>query len=125
MKKAILLCCLLVSCTVAFSQIMFLNLGKSIPADAREGLLVSSYSIGTSGGNPSITVTMDANSSALPALLQATATGTMFQKADLTTYELGKVSSKFSFTDVMIVSISVSGDGIASVTLIYGGMKSK
>jgi len=125
MKKVVLLFSLLVSCTIAFSQITFLDLGKSIPTDAREGLLVSSFSFGSAGSSPAITVTLDANSSATPALFQAAVNGTVFQKMELTTYELGKVSSKITFTDVMNASFSLSGDGTASMTLIYGSMKPK
>ena len=125
MKKVILLFSLLVSCTIAFSQITFLDFGKSIPTDAREGLLVYSYSFGAAGSAPAVTVTLDANSSSMPDLFQATASGTMFQKVELTTYELGKVSSKITFTNVIITSISASGDGNASMTFVYGSMKTK
>ena len=125
MKKVMLLFSLLVSCTIAFSQITFLDFGKSIPTDAREGLLISSYSFGPAGSSPAVTVTLDANSSSMPDLFQATATGTMFQKVDLTTYVLGKVSSKITFTDVVISSISISGDGTASMTFIYSSMRAK
>jgi hypothetical protein len=125
MKKVVLLFSLLVSCTIAFSQISFLDFGKSIPTDAREGLLISSYSFGSAGSSPAITVTLDASSSSMPDLFQATAIGTIFQKVELTTYVLGKVSSKITFTNVMIASISTSGDGTAFMTFTYGSMKTK
>ena len=125
MKKGILLFFLLVFCTIAFSQITFLDFGKSIPTDAREGLLISSYSFGSAGSSPAITVTLDAISSSVPDLFQATASGTIFQKVVLITYELGKVSSKITFTNVMIASISMSGDGTASMTFTYGSMRAK
>ena len=125
MKKVVLLFSLLVSCTIAFSQVTFLDFGKSIPTDAREGILISSYSFASAGSSPAITVTLDANSSSMPALFQATASGTIFQKVELTTYVLGKVSSKIIFTNVVIASISISGDGNASMTFIYGSMRTK
>lgn len=125
MKKVVLLFSLLVSCTIAFSQITFLDFGKSIPTDAREGLLISSYSFASAGSSPAITVTLDANSSSMQSLFEATVNGTVFQKVELTTYELGKISSKITFTNVIITSISYSGDGSASMTFIYGSMRTK
>jgi len=123
MKKVVLLFCLLVCSTLAFSQIIFLNPGKSIPTDSPNGLLVYSYSFGTGETNPEITLTLDAGSAA-PSLLNAATNGTVFKKMELVTYELGKVSSKITISDVMIVSYVVSASS-TTITLSFSNTRTK
>jgi hypothetical protein len=55
----------------------------------------------------------------------ATVSGTMFAKWELSTYENGKLSSKLTFSNVMVVAIQYGGGTDASMTFTYGSMKSK
>ena len=124
MKKVILLFCLLVCSTLVFSQVIYLDPGNSIPTDAPQGLLVHSYSFSTGTTSPEATIMLDAGS-ASPALFSAVVNGTLFKKMELDTYTLGKLSSRITFSDVIITGMQLSGNTDALITLSFSRMRTK
>lgn len=122
MKKIGLLFSLLLSCTFAFSQAMFLDAGPSVPADEREGQPVLAYSLG--GGND-ITVTIVTGAMS-PELFLAAATGTPFPKMDLKVYDdQNKVSYRITLHNVFVTSIQPGVDLTENVTLTSDKIKIK
>jgi hypothetical protein len=109
MKKAVFLSCLLLWCSLAFSQTIFLDPGNSIRTEAPQGLPVLSYSFGSGGTSPQITIVSE-TSSATPELVNAVTMGTDFKKMELEFYnEQGKLCSRMVFSDVMITSYQFIG----------------
>jgi hypothetical protein len=108
MKKFGILVTLLLCCTLAFSQFVYLS-GSSLPADGPLGQPVVSYAITSSND---ITVELE-NGAMTPALFQAVANGTILPKMEITTYSpSGKVDGKVTLTGVMGTSASIDGTNI-------------
>jgi len=125
MKKVVLLFCLLLCCSLSFSQTIFLDAGKSVPTDAPQGQPVLSYSFGSSGTAQQITIVLETGS-ASQALFNAVATGTVFKKMELDFYnEQNKLYSRISFSDVMVTSYQTLEGGIEAVALTYSKIRTK
>ena len=108
MKKLGILVTLLLCCTFAFSQFIYLS-GSSLPADGPLGQPVVSYAITSSND---ITVELE-NGAMTPALFQAVANGTILPKLEIITYSTrGKVEEKITLTDVMGTSAFFDGINI-------------
>ena len=108
MKKLGILVTLLLCCTLAFSQFIYLS-GSSLPADGPLGQPVVSYAITSSND---ITVELE-NGAMTPALFQAVANGTILPKLEIITYNTrGKVEEKITLTDVMGTSAFFDGINI-------------
>ena len=122
MKKFNLLFSLLLCCTLAFSQTIYLDAGPQVPADAPEGQPVLSYSFGT--GND-ITVTMVTGAMS-PELFLAAATGTPFNKMEIIVYnDQNKVQTRITLHNVFVSSIQVGVDLTENVTLSSERIKIK
>ena len=108
MKKLGIPVTLLLCCTLAFSQFIYLS-GSSLPADGPLGQPVVSYAITSSND---ITVELE-NGAMTPALFQAVANGTILPKLEIITYSTrGKVGEKITLTDVMGTSAFFDGINI-------------
>jgi type VI protein secretion system component Hcp len=114
MKKTGLLFSLLLCCTLAFSQSIFLDAGPNVATDAPEGQPVLSYSFGTAHD---VTVTLVTGIMS-PALMQAAVSGTSFAKMEIKVYNSqDKVNYKITLQDVMVTSFQ-QGTGLTeTVTL--------
>ena len=122
MKKFNLLFSLLLCCTLAFSQTIYLDAGPQVPADAPEGQPVLSYSFGT--GND-ITVTMVTGAMS-PELFLAAATGTPFNKMEIIVYnDQNKIQTRITLHNVFVSSIQVGVDLTENVTLSSERIKIK
>ena len=122
MKKFNLLFSLLLCCTLAFSQTIYLDAGPQVPADGPEGQPVLSYSFGT--GND-ITVTMVTGAMS-PELFLAAATGTPFNKMEIIVYnDQNKVQTRITLHNVFVSSIQVGVDLTENVTLSSERIKIK
>jgi hypothetical protein len=125
MKKVVFLFCLLLCCSLAFTQTIFLDAGKSVPTDAPQGQPVLSYSIGSNGTSQQMMIVLETGS-ATPALVNAVATGTVFKKMELDFYnEQGKLYSRISVSDVLLTAYQTLGDGTEVITLSYSKIKTK
>ena len=126
MKKFTLLFTLLLSCTLVFTQTIFLDGGNSLPADAPQGQEVISYSWGSSfpDGSGEVTVSMMTGTMSAP-LMQATAMGSIIPKMELKVYDdQNRFIARYTFFDVMVMSYQISGTN-DQVTLRYSRIKSK
>ena len=120
MKKFGILVTLLLCCTLAFSQFVYLS-GSSLPADGPLGQPVVSYAITSSND---ITVELE-NGAMTPALFEAVANGTILPKLEITTYNaMGEVDAKITLTGVMGTSASFDGTNLR-VTFYCDKMKFK
>ena len=107
MKKLVLLFSLLLSFTLAFSQGLFLDPGKTISTDDPKGIPAYSYSFANT--LHSVTIELEIET-ASPALFTAVASGTYFNKMELKSYDAkNKVEYKFVFSDVYLTAIQISG----------------
>lgn len=128
MKKIGVLFSLLLCCSLVFSQSIFLDAGPSVPADAREGQSVLSYSFGIPDGDGSfhdislvlVTGIMSAE------LMRAVASGTSFTKMEIKKYDSqNKVYYKITLHDVMVTSFQSGINMMDNITLSFTKMKIK
>jgi hypothetical protein len=128
MKKIGLLFSLLLCCTLAFSQSIFLDAGPSVPTDAPQGQPVFSYSFGTTdadGGFHDISVTLVTGIMS-PELLMAAASGTGFAKMEIKMYDnQNKVQYKITLQDVMVTSFQSGTNLTDNITLSFNKIKIK
>ena len=123
MKKVVLLFSLLLSVTLAFSQGLYLNPGKTIPLDDRNGIPAFSYSFDNTLHNVTIELEIGTSSA---ALFEAVASGTYFKKMELTSYNAKtKVEYSFVFSDVYLTAISFSGGSTQLLTLNFSKFSMK
>ncbi len=122
MKKVVLLFSLVLSFTLAFSQSLYLDPGKTIPTDDSRGIAAFSYSF----DNTLHTVTIELEiGTASAALFNAVASGTYFKKMELKAYDTkNKVEYSYVFSDVYITAIQISGT-TESLTLSFSKFSTK
>ena len=107
MKKVVLLFSLLLSFTLAFSQGLYLDPGKTIPTDDRRGIPAVSYSFDNTLHNATVEIEIG---TASQALFNAVASGTYFKKMELKSYDArNKVEYGFVFSDVYLTAIQFTG----------------
>jgi hypothetical protein len=127
MKKLGFLFGLLLCCTLAFTQTIFLDAGPSVPTDAAQGQPVLSYSFGLAdadGEFHDLSLTM-VNGIMSPELLLAVATGTGYAKMELKVYNSeNKITRRITMQDVMVTTIQFSGLEVL-VTLSFSKAKVK
>jgi type VI protein secretion system component Hcp len=128
MKKIGLLFSLLLCCTLAFSQSIFLDAGPSVPTDEAKGQPVLSFSFGTPDANGDfhdISVTLVTGIMS-PELLAAAALGTSFAKMEIKMYDnQNKVYYKITLQDVMVTSFQSGANLNDDVTLSSNKIKIK
>ena len=122
MKKFALLFSLLLSFTLAFSQTLYLDPGKTIPTDDPKGIPVLSYSFDNNLHSVNLQVEMGTYSS---ALFDAVASGTFFKKMELDSYNAkDKVDYSYVFSGVILTSLQTSGT-TQTVTLSFLKLSTK
>jgi len=123
MKKVVLLFSLLLSFTLAFSQALYLDPGKTIPTDDSRGIPAFSYSFDNTLHNATIELEIGTASS---ALFNAVASGTYFKKMELKSYDArNKVEYSFVFSDVYLIASQLSGGSTQSLTLSFSKFSMK
>jgi type VI protein secretion system component Hcp len=123
MKKIVLLLSLLLSFTLAFTQGLYLDPGKTISTDDRNGIPAFSYAFDNS--LHSVTIELELGS-ASSDLFEAVALGTSFKKMELKSYDAkNKVEFTFVFSDVLVTSTQVSGGATQLVTLSFSKFSTK
>jgi len=122
MKKTGLFFSLLLCCSLAFSQSIFLDAGPNVATDAPEGQPVLSYSLGTAHD---VTVTLVTGIMS-PVLMQAAVFGTSFAKMEIKVYNSqDKIDHKITLQDVIVTSFQ-QGTGLTeTVTLSYNKIRIK
>ena len=123
MKKVVLLFSLLLSFTLAFSQGLYLDPGKTIPTDDGNGIPAISYAFDNT--LHSVTIELEIGT-ASPALFNAVASGTYFKKMELKSYDAkDKVEYSFVFYDVYLTSSQITQNSTQSLTLSFLKFSSK
>lgn len=122
MKKVVLLFSLVLSFTLAFSQTLYLDPGKTIPTDDSRGIPAYSYSFDNT--LHSVTIELEIGTSSA-ALFNAVASGTYFKKMELKSYDTkNKVEYSYVFSGVYLTAIQISGT-TESVTLSFSKFSTK
>ena len=128
MKKIGLLFSLLICCTLAFSQSIFLDAGPGVPTDAPQGQPVISYSYGIAdadGNFYDISVSLVTGIMSVE-LYNAVATGTGFAKMEIKAYDAqNKVYLKITLHDVLVTSFQSGANLTDNVTLSFSKIKIK
>jgi len=123
MKKVVLLFSLLLSFTLAFSQGLYLDPGKTIPTDDRKGIPAFSYSF--DNALHSVTIELELGS-ASAALFDAVASGTYFRKMELKSYDAkNKVEYSFVFSDVYLTAVQFTANSTQLLTLSFSKFSTK
>ena len=122
MKKVVLLFSLVLSFTLAFSQSLYLDPGKTIPTDDSRGIPAYSYSFDNTLHSVTIELEIGASSA---ELFNAVASGTYFKKMELKSYDTkNKVEYSYIFSGVYLTSIQISGT-TESLTLSFSKFSMK
>jgi hypothetical protein len=123
MKKVVLLFSLLLSFTLAFSQGLYLDPGKTIPTDDRRGIPAVSYSFDNTLHSATIEIEIG---TASPALFNAVASGTYFKKMELKSCDANnKVQFSFVFSVVYLTAIQFTAGSTQLLTLSFSKFSMK
>jgi hypothetical protein len=128
MKKIGLFFSLLLCCTLAFSQSIFLDAGPAVPTDASQGQPILSYSYGIASPDGSIheISLLLVTGIMSQELMQAAASGTGFNKMEIKFYDnQNKVYYRITLHDVMVSAIQSGINLTDHVTLSFSKMKIK
>ena len=122
MKKVVLLFSLVLSFTLAFSQTLYLDPGKTIPTDDSRGIPAYSYSFDNT--LHSVTIELEIGTSSA-ALFNAVASGAYFKRMELKSYDTkNEVEYSYVFSGVYLTAIQISGT-TESVTLSFSKFSTK